>query len=142
MTQVPRYCTFPRATAVRRHRRLHRLQLTRSHMPYTDPSVTLQVFELGLFSALRNVLIGGPAERKAIASAGTATHLKPTPGRQGAILGCWELALTVRHALTAVHPLLDVWKFCVFACLRVCACVRVRFNLYFVHLAELVLIRF
>lgn len=56
---------------------------------------TFQVFELGLFSALRNVLIGGPAERKAIASAGTATHLKPTPGRQGAILGCWELALTV-----------------------------------------------
>lgn len=84
-----------------------------------------QVFELGLFSALRNVLIGGPAERKTIASAGTATHLKPTPGRQGAILGCWELALTVSSASVLFYPSPVFCVFCVFACLRVCGIVGV-----------------
>lgn len=55
----------------------------------------IQVIDLGLFSAVRNVLIGGPAERKAIESAGTTAQLKATAGRQGAIIDCWELALTV-----------------------------------------------
>ncbi|CAM9206820.1 unnamed protein product [Ectocarpus sp. 6 AP-2014] len=64
----------------------------------------LLVFELGLFSALRNVLIGGPTERKAIASAGTTTQLKPAPGRQGAIVGSWELALTALDAVGSLSP--------------------------------------
>ncbi|CAN0224874.1 unnamed protein product, partial [Ectocarpus sp. 12 AP-2014] len=64
----------------------------------------LLVFELGLFSALRNVLIGGPTERKAIASAGTTTQLKPAPGRQGAIVGSWELALTALDAVGNLSP--------------------------------------
>ncbi|CAM9760008.1 unnamed protein product [Ectocarpus sp. 4 AP-2014] len=64
----------------------------------------LLVFRLGLFSALRNVLIGGPTERKAIASAGTTTQLKPPPGRQGAVVGSWELALTALDAVGSLSP--------------------------------------
>ncbi|CAM9198747.1 unnamed protein product [Scytosiphon promiscuus] len=56
------------------------------------------IVDLGLFSTVRNVLIGGPSERKAIESAGTTAQLKPTAGRQGAISDCWELALTALDA--------------------------------------------
>ncbi|CAM9808220.1 unnamed protein product [Pylaiella littoralis] len=65
----------------------------------------LLVFELGLFSTVRNVFIGGDAERKAVSSAGTTTHFKPTPGRQGAVLGGWELVLTALDAVGSLSPI-------------------------------------
>ncbi|CAM9220994.1 unnamed protein product, partial [Hapterophycus canaliculatus] len=62
------------------------------------------VVDLGLFSAIRNVLIGGASERKAIESAGTTAQLKPSAGRQGAILDCWELGLTALDAAGSLSP--------------------------------------
>lgn len=40
-------------------------------------------------------MLGGASERKGVSLAGSGAPLKLPPGRQGAILGCWDLALTV-----------------------------------------------
>lgn len=58
---------------------------------------------MDLFSATRNVLLGSASERKAVSLAGSGAPLKLPPGRHGAILGCWGLALTVgAHFLVMV----------------------------------------
>lgn len=58
----------------------------------------IQVNEVNLLSAVREILLGNRAEREAVASSGGSAPPPPPPGRHGAILGSWELALQVEQS--------------------------------------------